>query len=85
MYQILTVTRAYGMTNIIPSPFCFASLLDAQKNIQEQIEVFEFNDEPAEYKGQIGTLKDIFDICESKVESFDLITNEIYIYELEVR
>jgi len=85
MYQILTVTKAYGMITVLPSPFCFTELQDVQQEVLEQIEVFEQNGEPATFKGYIGTLRDIFDICSPKVEDFDLIANEIYIYELEVR
>lgn len=85
MYQILTVTKAYGMTTIFPSPFCFTDLVDAQANVLEQIETFKCNGEPAEFRGYISTLRDVFDICTPKAEEFDLIANDIYIYELEVK
>lgn len=85
LYQPITVSKAYGMTSVIPSPFCFESNVDVYHNIKEQIEAFEKNGEPIQYMGYISTLNDVCELCKPKAEDFDLIANYVYVLMLEVR
>ena len=83
VYQVIVVSKIYGIANVIPSPFAFTFEEDAMQSIRNGINTFEKNGEPLIYKGKIYTLGEVAELC--KAVDPDIITNEAYILEVEVR
>jgi DNA/RNA endonuclease YhcR with UshA esterase domain len=86
-YQILSVSRSMGHTDIIPDTFIYGTLEQAEKDIKYRLNFFEEKGELTEFKGIIKTLKDIQEIFlneEASITSFIKENTELYIYEVEV-
>lgn len=86
-YQILSVSRSMGYTDIIPDTFIYGTLEQVEKDIQDRLNFFKEKEELTEFKGIIKSLKDIQEIFlneEARIASFTKENTELYIYEVEV-
>ena len=86
-YQVLSIARCMGHTDIIPDTFVYGTPEQAQEDIKNRLEFFNKNNEKAEFKGTISTLKEIQNIFadrEACMASFLEEQTDFYIYEVEV-
>ena len=86
-YQILSITRCLGHTDVIPDSRVYGTLEEAQEDINYRLEIFEKEGEKVSFKGVINSLFDIEKIfvdMNAKLSSYVEEKIEFYIYEVEV-